>query len=200
MLPRKAVFASLATGAVLTMLIGGHASAQSAQRVGLQLSVLGTSISAGGGSSTGGVGIEPQLRFNRIARSESKGTLSLGVGAQWSQHTSAADEITIGGVFLEPRWVPPVSFFEGRLFPYLSARLALLNQSNNFGTSSSGTAFGGGGGLAFVLSPRVNVDLGAALTSQSFDDFTFSDDGSTGQFNKHSSYAIKLGVSYGLGK
>lgn len=196
----RAVIARLTVGAVLVSLIAGFAHAQSAQRVSLQLSVLGTSIQAGSGSATAGVGFEPQLRFNRLARSESWGTLSLGVGGQWTSHSSGPDEITISGVFIEPRWVPPVSFAEGRVFPYLSARLAWLNQSNNFGTSSSGTAFGGGGGVAFVLSPRLNIDLGAALVSQSFDDFTFSDDGSVGRFNTHTSYAIKAGFSYGLGK
>ncbi len=200
MVPGKAIFGRLMTGAVLTSLVAGLASAQSAQKVSLQLSVLGTSIGTGTDASTAGVGIEPQLRFNRLARSESMGTLSLGLGGQWSRHTSGPDELTISGVFLEPRWVPPVSFAEGRVFPYLAARFALLNQSNNFGTSSSGTAFGGGGGLAIVISPRVNIDFGAALISQSFDDFTYSDDGSTGQFRTFTSYAIKAGLSYGLGK
>ena len=198
--PGKAIVGRLVVGAVLTSMVAGFASAQSAQKIGLQLSVLGTSIGTAGDASTAGVGFEPQLRFNHLARSEKMGTLSLGLGGQWTRHTSGPDELTISGVFLEPRWVPPVSFSEGRLFPYLSARLALLNQSNNFGTSSGGTAFGGGGGFAVVLSPRINLDFGAALVSQSFDDFTYSDDGSTGHFRTFISYAIKAGLSYGLGK
>lgn len=198
--PGKAVFGRLVCGAALTSLAAGIAPAQSAQKVSLQLSVLGTSIGTGNNGSTGGIGVEPQLRFNRLARSENMGTLSLGVGGQWTRHTAASDELTIGGLFLEPRWVPPVSFAEGRLFPYLAARLAWLKQSNNFGTSSSGTAFGGGGGLSFVLTPRVNIDFGAALVSQSFDDFTYSNDGSTGKFRTFTSYAIKFGFSYGLGQ
>ena len=174
--PAKATFTRLVLGATLTAVAAGLASAQSAQKVSLQLSVLGTSIGTGNSGSASGVGFEPQLRFNHLARSEGKGTLSLGLGGQWTRHTSGPDELTISGLFLEPRWVPPVSFMEGRLFPYLSARLALLNQSNNFGSSSGGTAFGGGGGFAFSLSPRINIDIGGALVSQSFDDFTYSDD------------------------
>jgi len=180
--------------------VAGLASAQSAQKVSLQVLVLGTSIGTGTNSSVSGAGVEPQLRFNHLARSETKGILSLGVGGQWTQHTSGSDELTISGSFLEPRWVPPMSLMEGRLFPYLAARLAWLNQSNNFGTSSSGTAFGGGGGLAFSLSQRINLDLGGAIVTQSFDDFKYSDDGSTGSFRKFTSYAIKAGLSYGLGK
>ena len=196
----KAIIGRLVVGAVVTSLIAGLANAQSAQKVSLQLSVLGTSIGTGSGGSASGIGLEPQLRFNHLARSETKGTLSLGIGGQWTNHTSGGDELTIAGAFLEPRWVPPVSFMEGRLFPYLAARLALLNQSNNFGTSSGGTAFGGGGGFAFVLSPRINLDIGGAIVSQSFDDFKYNDDGSTGSFRTFTSYAIKAGLSYGLGK
>jgi hypothetical protein len=196
----KAIIGRLVSGAVLMSLIVGIAGAQSAQKVSLQLSVLGTSIGTGNSGSASGIGLEPQLRFNHLARSESAGILSLGIGGQWSTHTSGPDELTIAGVFLEPRWVPPVSFMEGRLFPYLAARLALLNQSNNFGTSSGGTAFGGGGGFAFSLSSRVNLDVGGAIVSQSFDDFKYNDDGSTGSFRTFTSYAIKAGLSYGLGK
>jgi hypothetical protein len=196
----KANFGRLVLGAALTCMAAGLAGAQSAQKVSLQLSVLGTSIGTGSSGSASGIGLEPQLRFNHLARSETKGILSLGIGAQWTNHTSGGDELTISGVFLEPRWVPPVSFAEGRVFPYLAARLALLNQSNNFGTSSGGTAFGGGGGFAFVLGSRINLDVGGAIVSQSFDDFTYNDDGSTGSFRKFTSYAIKAGLSYGLGK
>lgn len=196
----RAAIRRIVLGAVITSLAAGIASAQSAQKVSLQLSVLGTSIGTGSGGSASGIGLEPQLRFNHLARSESMGTLSLGVGGQWTTHSSGDDELTISGLFLEPRWVPPVSLAEGRLFPYLAARLAWLNQSNNFGSSSGGTAFGGGGGFAFVLSPRINLDIGGAIVSQSFDDFKYSDDGSTGSFRTFTSYAIKAGLSYGLGK
>ena len=196
----RATIGRIVSCAVLTALAAGLASAQSAQKVSLQLSVLGTSIGTGTSGSASGVGLEPQLRFNHLARSESSGTLSLGIGGQWTKHTSGGDELTIAGLFLEPRWVPPVSFAEGRLFPYLSVRLAFLNQSNNFGTSSGGTAFGGGGGFAFVLGPRINLDIGGAIVSQSFDDFKYNDDGTTGAFRTFTSYAIKAGLSYGLGK
>ena len=173
--------------------------AQSAQPVSIQASVLGTTIGVGTASNTGGVGFEPQFRFNRVARSESMGTVSLGIGGQWTRHTSGPDQLTITGGFVEPRWVPPVSFADGRVFVYLAARLAVLNQSNNFGSSSSGAAYGGGGGLAIVLNRRLNLDVGAALVQQSFGDFKYTD-GSAGSFRTFSAYAVKAGFSYGLGK
>jgi hypothetical protein len=175
--------------------------AQGAQPFGLQISLLSTSIRIdAGGSSSGGLGIEPQLRFNRLVRSE-KGVLSLGVGGQLTSHTSGADEITITGGFLEPRFVPVLPY--ERVFPYLSGRVAVLNQSSNFGTSSSGIAYGAGGGIAYVLNARVNVDAGVALVRQQFGDINGTRADVVGRVWRTptmTTYAAKLGVSIGLGQ
>lgn len=196
---QAAVAIGIMCGVSFAVMDGHVAHAQSAQPVSIQASVLGTTIGVGTSSSTGGVGFEPQFRFNRIARSESMGTVSLGIGGQWTRHASGSDELTIAGGFVEPRWVPPVSFADGRVFVYVAVRIAALNQSNNFGSSSSGAAFGGGGGLAIVLNRQLNLDLGAALVQQSFGDFKYTD-GSAGSFRTFSAYAVKAGFSYGLGK
>ncbi len=193
-LPRYA--AALGLGLALV----GHAAslhAQGAQKYGFQLSVLSTSIGVGT-ESTGGFGLEPQFRLNRLYRSASSGVVSLGIGAQWTTHSSGADEITITGAFVEPRWVPVLPY--ERVFPYLSGRVAVLNQSNNFGTSSSGLAYGAGGGLAYVVNRRVNIDAGVAIIRQSFGDFTFTRDGLSGAggFDPFTTYAAKLGVSVGF--
>ncbi len=173
------------------------AQAQSAQKYAFQIAALATSINVGsGGSSTSGIGIEPQLRFNRLYSSE-KGAVSLGIGGQYTSHKSGSDELNISGVFLEPRFVPVTG--STRLFPYIAGRLALLNQSNNFGTSSGGLAFGGGAGLVVKLSKVINIDAGAALVRQSFSDFKF-DDGSTGTFRAFTTYAAKIGVNVGFPK
>ena len=66
----RAAIRRIVLGAVITSLAAGIASAQSAQKVSLQLSVLGTSIGTGSGGSASGIGLEPQLRFNHLARSE----------------------------------------------------------------------------------------------------------------------------------
>lgn len=174
------------------------ARSQGAQKYGAQLSVLSTGIVYGNNTRSGGVGLEPQFRFNRLFRSPTAGVVSLGIGGQWTQHTSGPDEITISGAFLEPRWVPSVPF--ERVFPYVSGRVALLQQSSNFGTSSSGRAYGAGGGIAFVVTSRVNVDAGVAIVRQSFGDFEFTRQGlsGTGQFRDFTTYAAKLGVSLGF--
>lgn len=190
--------ACLAFATVIVASAAPSARAQSAQPVSLQVSVLGTSIGRSS-SSVGGIGVEPQLRFNRVLRSEGMGALSVGIGGQWTKHTSGSDELTISGGFIEPRWVPPVSFAEGRVFPYVSARLAMLRQSNNFGASSGGTAFGGGGGLAIVLGRQLNLDFGFALVQQKFDDIRLNN-GGTGSFESLTAYAAKAGFSYGFGK
>jgi hypothetical protein len=174
--------------------------AQGAQPFGLQLSVLSTTIRIGSGTAaSGGIGIEPQLRFNRLLRSE-QGVLSLGLGGQWTTHTSGIDEITITGGFVEPRWVPALPY--ERVFPYLAGRVAVLNQSNNFGTSSSGLAYGAGGGLAFVVNTRLNIDAGVTLVRQQFGDITLTRSGlsGTGSFPTVTTYAAKIGFSLGLGQ
>lgn len=175
--------------------------AQGAQPFGLQISLLSTSIQIdAGGSASGGFGIEPQLRFNRLLRSE-KGVLSLGVGGQWTSHTSGNDEITITGGFVEPRFVPVLPY--ERVFPYLSGRVAVLNQSSNFGSSSSGIAYGAGGGIAYVLNARVNVDAGVALVRQQFGDINGTRADVAGRVWRSptmTTYAAKVGVSIGLGQ
>lgn len=176
-------------------------AAQGAQAVGLQVSVLSTSIRIDAGTSgSGGLGIEPQLRFNRLLRSSS-GVLSLGVGGQWTNHTSGPDEITITGGFVEPRWVPALPY--ERVFPYVAGRVAVLNQSSNFGSSSSGLAYGAGGGLAYVLNARVNVDAGVALVRQRFADINGTRADVLGRVWRTptmTTYAAKIGVSIGLGQ
>ncbi len=175
-------------------------SAQGAQKFGAQLSVLGTSIGTNNGSQSGGLGVEGQLRINHLYRSSGSGVFSLGVGGQLTSHTSGPDKITITGVFVEPRWVPPLPF--ERVFPYVAVRLAALNQSNNFGTSSTGAAYGAGGGIAFVVNSRINIDAGVALIRQSFGDFEFTRSGATGTgtFNPFTTYAAKIGLSLGFPK
>lgn len=183
-----------------TVAIASSASslvAQGAQKYGIQLSGLATSIGTGA-DGVAGVGIEPQFRFNRLYRSAGVGVISLGVGGQWSTHTSGPDDITITGAFVEPRWVPVLPY--ERFFPYVAGRVALLNQSNNFGTSSSGTAFGAGGGIAYVLNANINIDAGVTIIRQSFGDFTFTRTGLTGEgsFDPFTTYAAKIGISVGF--
>ena len=176
------------------------ANAQGAQKFGAQLSLLGTSIGTNNGAQSAGIGAEAQLRMNHLYRSAGSGVVSLGVGGQFTTHTSAADEITITGVFVEPRWVPPLPF--ERVFPYAAVRVAVLNQSNNFGTSSSGAAYGAGGGIAFVVNSRINVDAGVAIVRQSFGDFEFTRTGTSGMgsFDPFTTYAAKIGLSVGFPK
>lgn len=178
----------------------GRATAQGAQKFGAQVSVLATSIGTGNGSQSGGIGAEAQFRINHLYRSSSSGVVSLGIGGQWTTHKSGADEITISGIFVEPRWVPPLPF--ERVFPYVAVRVAALNQSNNFGTSSSGAAYGAGGGIAFVVNPRLNIDAGVALVRQSFGDFTYTRTGlsGSGTFDPFTTYAAKIGFSLGFPK
>jgi len=181
--------------AVASASLSKVAIAQSAQKYAVQFAVLSTSIDGTGGNSIGGVGVEPQIRYNLAYAKESLGGLTLGLGGQWTSHSSGSDNLKISGVFLEPRWVPRTR--SNRLFPYISGRLALLRQSSNFGSASTGAGFGAGAGLAVKLTPTVNLDAGLALVRQRFGAFVFSDN-STGEFNPFTTYAAKIGFTVGF--
>lgn len=191
----RAAAVLLLHGAVLGLL-PHSVRAQSAQKYAFQLAALSTTIDVGGGGSgTTGVGIEPQLRFNRLYSTE-RYALSLGLGAQYTSHASGPDELNLTGVFLEPRFVPVVG--STWVFPYISGRVALMRQSSNFGSASAGSAFGAGAGLVIRLSSTINFDAGAQLLRQQFGDFTFTDDGSPGGFNPFTTYAAKIGLNFGF--
>jgi hypothetical protein len=177
--------------------------AQSAQRTSVQLSILGTAID-NGSNDIGGIGVEPQFRFNWL-RSASRGVISIGIGGQFTQHALGTDDFTITGVFVEPRWVFPVN--SERFAPYAALRLGFLNQSSSiqipgsvrWDGSSSGPALGGGGGFAVRLTSRMNLDVGGAIVSQKFGAVTLP----TRQVlyaDRFYTYAVKAGVTLGLGK
>lgn len=181
----------LALGCALTLAtaVTTAAHAQSAQPWSLQASALLTTIDIGiGGSNVAGGGIEGQLRYT-------SGLWSLGGGAQYSSHTSAGDNVKLSGLFVEPRRTFVVA--SPRVGPYLALRGALLHQTNNFGSSSNGYAFGGGGGLIVALTDRVNLDGGAAVLRQSLGDITI--DGKRNEVGALTSYVAKAGVSIGFG-
>jgi hypothetical protein len=169
--------------------------AQSAQPFSLQLAALFTTIRASNnGSSVAGAGIEPQLRYNRLLASEKFGALSIGIGGQYTTHTKVQDKLTITGLFFEPRWVPATG--SSRMFPYLSARLALLHVNGDFqfaqGGSSGGSGIGAGGGVAVRLTRIANLDAGVQLVQQTFGKI------GTVTFRPFATYTAKIGVTVGF--
>ncbi|MEO7962911.1 MAG: hypothetical protein ABIT38_03280 [Gemmatimonadaceae bacterium] len=189
--------ALLASAAAIVVVHSSLAVAQSAQPYAFQIAGFSTAVAVGHEAVvTTGYGVEPQLRMNRLYSGERFGALSLGVGGQWTSHTEASDKMKIIGAFLEPRWVPALG--TTHIFPYLSARVAFLRQSSNFGTASTGEAVGGGGGLGIKLTNTMNLDAGAQFISQKFGLFNFSDDGSLGPSTSLSTFAAKVGFSWGF--
>ena len=186
---------AIITIALLHLFSTSRLPAQSAQPFSLQLAALFTTIRASNtGSSVAGAGVEPQLRYNRLLTSEKYGALSLGIGGQYTTHSKVQDKLTISGLFLEPRWVPATR--SSRIFPYLSARLALLHIDGDFqfaaGGSSTGNGIGAGGGLAIRLTRAANLDAGVQLVQQRF--------GKIGAvtFRPFATYTAKIGVTLGF--
>ena len=170
-----------------------RASAQSAQPWSLQALFLEASQKVGGQLISGG-GFEGQLRY-------SPGVWSFGLGYQYSTHKSSSGQtkINISGVFLEPRYA--IDIGSDRVAPYLAGRLAYLHQSTTLdigSVSSSGSAFGAGGGVIIRASSTVNVDIGAAFIRQSFSDAE-TDNAQTVTFPAFTGYVAKVGLSIGFG-
>ncbi len=187
-----AIGAAVGTASCLMLLLAPAMHAQSAQPYAAQLSAMFTTIQAGN-ATVSGAGIELQQRFNRLYASERFGALSLGIGGQYTVHTKVRDELRITGVFVEPRWVPATG--TKRIFPYLSARLAVQRLRGSFqfaaGGNTTGSAFGGGGGVAVKLARQINLDAGAQLVRQQF--------GTIGvlTFRPFTTYTAKVGISLG---
>ncbi len=183
------------------------ARAQSAQRYSLQVS--GLHVGAHGEAYEGlkaGPGGEAQFRIT-------PGLWSFGVGVQSSSHSIddpdfQSESVTLAGVFVEPRRV--LDMGSARVAPYLSARLAYLQQSIEFdidgargSATASGTQVNGGGGILVRMSPRVNLDLGATYGLINFADAEVeiagfgrtTIDGSSGS---GSNLVLRVGLAIGL--
>jgi hypothetical protein len=183
--------------AIAVVLLPGPAlvHAQSERPYSIQASALATSLKLGT-SGIGGVGFELQGRYTPL------GKLSYGVGVQYSTHSSfnpgrkVDDNLTLSGVFIEPRYAIPLS--SATLGVYVAGRLAALRQTNNFASSSSGWALGGGAGLLWHLSTRVDLDAGGAVIRQSLGSVTLNSGGAA-NFPAFTGYVAKAGVNIGFG-
>jgi hypothetical protein len=198
---------SLCVLAGALLLTTSAAEAQSAQRWSIQVS--GISVGVNGDAYEGlsnGFGLEAQARLT-------PGLWSFGGGIQSSIHTLEGGpglgdiDVTLAGVFFEPRRIIDVG--STSYAPYVSARLAILQQSLEVEVSGvkiegdvTGTQLNAGGGVLFRMTPRVNLDLGATFGVINFGEAeirgggqTFTGEGGSGQ-----NLVIRLGVAIGLGK
>ena len=184
-------------------LTGQAAAAQSRQTVSLQVSGLVTSISGPSFENFGlssAVGGEVQLRVNI-----NPGDLSIGGGFQFSSHSgrfnATNSKVKLTGIFLEPRYAIRTS--SRTLRPYLAGRIAFLKQALTYSTvavTARATAIGGGGGFAVRLAPKLNFDLGAAITTAGFGEYQANGTGTGEDAGSGSSFVIKAGLTIGLGK
>lgn len=207
--------ASLTGAALLALTVPHTVLAQSAQRFSVQAS--GLYVRTSGEAFEGlkaGPGVEAQFRFT-------PSLWSIGIGGQMSSHSlteEGAEDITdvLAGVFIEPRRVLDIG--SSRVAPYLSARLAYLQQSietdidvdeDGFAeTATTLTASGGqvnaGGGLLLRLTPRLNLDLGATYGLIKFGDATAKVDGygtfkGLGKVGNGQNVVVRVGLAIGIG-
>ena len=181
---------------VTSLLAATDVVAQSRQPWSLQASPLFTAQDLGGSAGTvAGLGFEAQLR-RTFAR------WSLGAGLQYSSHSSGGDDLTLTGVFVEPRLV--LNATVGPFAPYLAGRIAYLHgkltsEALTGEGSSNGAAFGVGAGLIYPLTRTVNIDVGGAVLRQSLGDMTLDDPNTTVKtFPSFFGYVLKAGLSIGF--
>jgi hypothetical protein len=176
-----------------------QARAQTAQRWSVQLSALYATVGASVFEEVeNGPGVEGQLRLT-------KGSLSVGVGGQFTRHGVQSDvigDMNLYGAFLEPRYV--IALQSNRFAPYVSGRISYLRGTLDGaeGTvESNGAQFNAGGGILVNLNSRVNLDLGATYGRLNFgrltktiDDVEFEEDGGGG-----GNLVLRVGFAFGLG-
>lgn len=205
--------AALLVAGLLTTWPPRTAQAQSAQRWSVQAS--GLHVGVFGDAYEGlkaGLGAEVQLRFT-------PGVWSFGIGGQASSHGTTGEgfdgqTVMLQGAFIEPRRV--IDIGSSRVAPYLSARLAYLQQTIDFTLSdgvsvldvnaeASGAQVNAGGGLLVRISPRVNLDLGATYGVIRFGDVIvnvpgFGQSNVAGTSGTGQNLVLRAGLAIGLGK
>ncbi|MBV6521210.1 MAG: hypothetical protein MNPFHGCM_01342 [Gemmatimonadaceae bacterium] len=203
-LPRAAV---ITVAAILQLAAASTLTAQSAQKWSVQASGLfvGTFGTAYDGLKAG-PGFEAQLRYT-------PSLWSIGFGAQASSHDFDDPElqgmsVTLAGAFVEPRRV--IDIGSSSAAPYLSVRVAFLQQSIDFdvddtslSASASGAQLNAGGGVLIRMSPRINLDLGATYGLIKFSDVEVDIPGEgsvtvQGSSGNGSNLVLRVGLAFGL--
>ena len=178
-----------------SLLVPSDVAGQTAQRLSLQLSGLGSAPYGGGLAGIAlGAGFEGQIRYNHSA-------FSIGFGFDATFHDVEATPdttVTLAGGFVEPRYV--IDLGHDRVAPYISARGAVSQTKVDVGTAT-GTATGftlnGGGGILVVMGERANIDLGATLGFKDVGTADFPD--GTFDLGSGANLIFRLGVAFGLG-
>ncbi len=165
--------------------------AQAPQRVSAQFSAFSTLMTANGTRAIG-VGVEPQIRVNG-PHSGNRG-LSLGVGAQLTQHYFSDGTLTLTGAIVEPRLTYSNTLLSAW---YLAARAGLLKQRSDAASSTSGYAVGiGAGSIRAIGGPYLDIGLGVVY--QDFADAR-TPTGRVYQFSGTLAFVAKVGISIGIG-
>lgn len=204
--------------AAFACVIPSVAVAQTGQRYSIQGSPILTNLfgQAFDEIKDGG-GAELQLRVT-------PGAFSVGGGLQLTKHkpdgeaTEFFKDITLTGVFVEPRYVLPMG--GANYAPYLSGRFAFSKMTfkviDGLGGDNievdveepTGPTINGGGGILFVLGTRVNLDVGATFGYTQFKDITITarntSSGATAQgvvdVGSGTNLVLRVGVAVGLGR
>lgn len=182
---------------MLAPMLALPASAQTASRVSLQVSALGSVPFSGGLSAVNlGPGFEIQVRFNPSA-------FSIGGGFEisWHEIEDSERQVRLSGAFVEPRYVLDVG--SETFAPYLAGRIAISQtrfKISRLSDTATGFTVNVGGGILFVLSPKVNLDVGASIGAKDLGSATVATDPPTVfDLGSGSNVILRVGLAFGLG-
>lgn len=145
-----------------------------------------------------GIGFQAQVRNVGSA-------FTIGAGVVRTSHAveGTDEKLAILGLMLEPRY----TFASAASFrPFLAGRAGMVRETMSatvLGTAydmeATGTAFGGGGGLAFNLSPNMELNLVATYNMLSFGDVKVNGDTQSGTDTSGSSVTLQASLMFIFG-
>jgi hypothetical protein len=172
-------------------------------------SVQGSALYAGLGGRAY-KGIDPGAGFELQGRRKLDPLWSLGCGVQGTYHSlsSFSGSETLEGLFCEPRKLVDIN--SERVFPYLSARAALLRQritSGDDSRSAKGLALNIGTGIMMPIANTAGnyptlLEIGASGGYTQFGNFTKNVGGLTVENDQPNgggwNFVVRVGVAVGL--
>jgi len=172
-------------------------------------SVQGSGLFAGLGGDAY-AGIDPGVGFELQVRRRLDSFWSLGCGFQGTYHSFSdfQGDVKLQGGFCEPRRLVDVG--SEKVFPYVSARASVLQQSvsdpTGFDGSATGFTFNLGGGVMLPLGSGASthptvLELGASAGYTSFGDFNATAPSGrklTSSTGGGYNFILRLGLAVGL--
>ena len=128
---------------------------------------------------------------------------SIGGGFEisWHEIEDSERKVRLSGVFVEPRYVLEVA--SENFAPYIAGRLAVSQtrfEISRLSDTATGFTANVGGGILFVLSPKVNLDVCASVGAKDLGSATVASNPPTVfDLGSGANVILRVGLAFGLG-